>query len=81
MTKWQLQQAKTHLSKVIAQAKNEGPQVITRHGNEEAVLLSIENYRALVASQPDLKSLLLSGPKVDDLLIERNRDTGRKFKL
>ena len=46
---WQLQQAKTRLSEVIEEAHNRGPQIITRHGAERAVVLSIGDYRALVA--------------------------------
>jgi antitoxin Phd len=40
MAVWQLQKAKTQLSKVIEDANNKGPQIITRHGAERAVVLS-----------------------------------------
>jgi antitoxin Phd len=68
---------KTRLSEVIERARTEGPQTITSHGAERAVVLSIEEYRALVAHKPDRKAHLLGGPKVDDFSIERDRDTGR----
>jgi antitoxin Phd len=77
MAIWQIQHAKARLSEVIELARNEGPQTITRHGAERAVVLSIENYRALIAQRPDFKEYLLGGPKVDDFSIERDRDTGR----
>ena len=77
----QVQDAKTRLSEVIERARNEGPQMITRHGKERAVVLSIEDYRVLVAHRPDFKSYLLSGPKVDDFTIERDRDAGRTVEL
>jgi antitoxin Phd len=77
MAVWQIQHAKARLSEVIELARNEGPQTITRHGAERAVVLSIENYRALIAQRPDFKEYLLGGPKVDDFSIERDRDTGR----
>jgi toxin FitB len=38
-----------------------------------AVVLSIEDYRALVGQKPDFKSYLLGGPKVDDFATERDR--------
>jgi antitoxin Phd len=79
MAVWQVQEAKTRLSEVIEQARTEGPQTITRHGTERAVILSVEDYRALVAHRPDFKSYLLGGPKVDEFEIERDRDTGRKI--
>ncbi len=81
MTTWQIQDAKTRLSEVIERARTEGPQTITRHGSERAVVLSIEDYRALAAHQPNFKAYLLGGPKVDDFRIERDHDTGRAVKF
>jgi prevent-host-death family protein len=78
---WQLQQAKTRLSEVIEEAQTKGPQIITRHGAERAVVLSIHDYRALVAHKPNLFEYLLNGPKVDDFDIEYSRDTGREIEL
>jgi antitoxin Phd len=77
MAVWQIQEAKARFSKVIDRAREEGPQTITRHGTERAVLLSIEDYRALIAGRPDFRAHLLGGPKVEDFFIERQRDTGR----
>ncbi len=81
MTIWQVQDAKTRFSELIERARTEGPQTITRHGTERAVVLSVEEYRSLAAYKPDLKALLLGGPKFDDFSIERERDTGRVIEL
>jgi antitoxin Phd len=81
MATWQVQEAKTRLSEVIERARTEGPQTITRHGAERAIVISIEDYRSLVAHQPDFKAHLLGGPKVDDFSIDRDRDTGRRIDL
>jgi prevent-host-death family protein len=81
MAIWQVQEAKTRLSEVIEQAHGKGPQIITRHGAERAVLLSMEDYQALTAHRPDLKAYLLGGPKVDSFQIERDRDMGREIEL
>lgn len=78
---WQVQEAKTRLSEVIEEANEKGPQIITRHGAERAVVLSIADYRALTAHKPNLKDYLLSGPKVDRFEIEREHDTGRAVAL
>jgi prevent-host-death family protein len=78
---WQLQQAKTRLSEVIEEAHAKGPQIITRHGAERAVLLSIGDYRALVAQKPNLIEYLLGGPKVEGFDIEPSRDMGREIEL
>ena len=81
MATWQIQDAKARLSELIERARTEGPQTITRHGTERAVVLAVEEYRALAAHKPDFKAYLLGGPKVDDFPIERERDTGRGVEL
>ncbi len=81
MATWQVQDAKTRLSEVIERARVEGPQMITRHGKERAVVLSIEDYRVLAAHRPDFKSYLLDGPKVDEFTVERTQDAGRTVEL
>lgn len=79
---WQVQQAKAQLTELIQRARNEGPQIITRHGKEQAVVLSIEDYRALErAGGVDFKAHLLGGPKVEHLEIERDRDLSRSVDL
>ena len=96
MANWQVQQAKAHFSKLLEQAENNGPQMITRHGAERAVVVSIEQFRSLTGSatqEPDrplyedLKDWLLNGPKLedDDPFFEALRrdpnDTGRDFEF
>jgi prevent-host-death family protein len=81
MARWQVQDAKTRLSEVIEDAHSKGPQIITRHGAERAVVLSIDDFRALTAHKPGLKEYLLGGPKVDSFEIEPDRDTGREIDL
>jgi antitoxin Phd len=81
MAVWQVQEAKTRLSELIEEANKKGPQIITRHGSEHAVVLSITDYRALADRRVSLKDYLLSGPKVDNFEVKRNRDTGRKVRL
>jgi antitoxin Phd len=81
MATWQVQDAKTRFSEMIERARTEGPQTISRHGTERAVVLSIEDYRALAAHRPDFKAHLLGGPKIDDFSIERDPDPGRDVEL
>ncbi len=81
MARWQVQQAKSRLSEVIEKAQSKGPQIITRHGAERAVVLSIADFRALTAHKPGLKEYLLGGPKVGSFKIRRERDTGREIAL
>ena len=81
MSRWQIQEAKARFSEVIERARKKGPQIITRHGTERAVVLSIDDFQALTAHKPELKEYLLGGPKVDEFEIEPDRDTGREIAL
>jgi len=76
MAHWQVQDTKTRFSELIERARTEGPQTITRHGAERAVVLSMEDYRALSSQKPDFKAHLLGCPKVDELVTERDADIG-----
>ena len=78
---WQVQEAKAHFSEVMEKAEQEGPQIITRHGTERVVVLSIADYRALTSRGKDFHAFLLSGPKFEDFDIERDKDTGRPVEL
>ena len=78
---WQVQEAKERFSEVMEKAEQEGPQIITRHGAERAVVLSIADYRTLTSGKRDFHAFLLSGPKFDDLEIERDKDIGRPVDL
>ena len=78
MRQWQLQEAKQQFSRVVDQARSEGPQVVTRHGREVAVILDVDEYRRLRGESGDFKEFLLGPPYVDvDLPIGRDHDPGR----
>jgi antitoxin Phd len=81
MTAWQIQDAKARLGEVIECARREGPQTIAGEGRERAVVLSIEDYRALTAGKPDFQAWLLGGPKVDEFESPRDPDLGRSIEL
>jgi antitoxin Phd len=77
MAVWQVHEARTRLSAVIEEANRKGPQIITRHGAERAVILSVKDYRALTTHKPDLREYLLGGPKVDSFEVKRGHDLSR----
>jgi antitoxin Phd len=59
--KWPVQDAKAHFSELLEASLTEGPQVVTRRGVEEAVLVPIEQWRRLEqTARPTLKELLLA---------------------
>ena len=47
---WAVTKAKQQWSKVVRLAQDEGPQVITVRGREEAVVMSLTAYETLVAA-------------------------------
>ena len=63
---WQIQEAKQRFSEMIRAVTTEGPQVITRHGEDVAVVVDIGEYRRLTRPAVDLASILPGGPKLDD---------------
>ena len=82
MRQWQLQEAKQQFSRVVDQARTEGPQMVTRHGKEVAVVLGVDEYRRLQGGGGDFREFLLGPPHVvADLPVERDRDAGPDIEL
>jgi prevent-host-death family protein len=81
VTAWQLQEAKQRLSEVVRRAHDEGPQIVTRHGEEVAVVIDIAEFRRLRGDFSDFKDYLLSGPDLHDLEIMRSRERTRPVDL
>ena len=79
--RWQLQEAKQRFSELVRSARTDGPQFLTRHGDEVAVVIDIREYRRLQGEEQDFKSFLLSAPDLDVLEIERLSAPGRVVDL
>ena len=62
MISWQVQVAKNKFSEVIDRASNGDPQVITKHGTEVAVVISIDQFKSLKARSQSLVEFLLESP-------------------
>ena len=71
---WQLQEAKNKLSEVLDRARDDGPQTITRHGRQVAVMLSYEDYRKLSLSAKSLVEFFRESPLVGLPDMERETD-------
>jgi prevent-host-death family protein len=79
---WQLQDAKNRFSALVKAAEKEGVQVITVHGQEKAVLLSVEAYQRLLQRNGSLLDFFQHSPWAKtDIDISRSRDTGREVEL
>jgi prevent-host-death family protein len=78
---WQLQDAKQRFSELIRSVQVDGPQFVTRHGEEVAVVIDIAEYRRLRGGVPDFKEFLRSGPDLDVLEISRSTGAARVVDL
>jgi len=63
--RWQLQEAKQRFSELIRSVEADGPQVVTRHGEDVAVVISIAEYRHLRREGENFKAFLRSAPDLD----------------
>jgi antitoxin Phd len=75
---WQVQEAKNKFSEVINDAANEGPQIITRHGEQVAVVISFDYYARLIMPKTDLVEFFQTSPLAKvELNLERDRSFDR----
>jgi prevent-host-death family protein len=80
MHTWQLQEAKSRFSEVVDLTLSEGPQMVTRHGKDAVVILSVLDYRRM-SGVPSLVKTLLGAPRGEPLVIERDRAVVRDVVL
>jgi prevent-host-death family protein len=82
---WQLQTAKAQLSEVIRRARADGPQVVTKQGRDEVVIVGIEEFKRLTqrAKQPrSLAQFFAESPLAEAAIdLERTTDYGRVVDL
>ena len=82
---WQLQTAKARFSELFRRARSEGPQIVTRQGKEQVVVLPVEQFDQLTSRKKQTRSLatfFAESPLAGlDLDLRRAKDPGRKIKL
>jgi prevent-host-death family protein len=79
---WQIQEAKAKFSELIRTAQTDGPQTITNHGQEEAVVMSKKDYDRLKGPRENLVDFYRRSPLYGvDLKIERNKSVSRRIDL
>jgi prevent-host-death family protein len=81
MQTWQLQEAKSRFSEVVDLTLKEGPQLVTRRGEEAVVILAASDYRRLTGDVPLLMDCLLHAPRGDALVIDRSAERVRAVDL
>ena len=76
---WQLQEAKNKLSRVIENAVNSGPQIITKRGVEAAIVISYAEYQKMIASRGSLSAFFRDSPLMGiDLDLTRDKSDARE---
>jgi len=82
---WQLQTAKARFSELFRRARTEGPQVVTRQGKEQVVVLPAEQFAQLTKRVRQPKSLVkffAESPLARVTLdLSRDFDPGREIEL
>lgn len=81
MHAWQLQEAKSRFSELVDLTLKEGPQMVTRRGQEAVVILSALEYRRMSGSTPSLLTTLLNAPRGAPLDVARSREPIRDIEL
>jgi prevent-host-death family protein len=76
---WQVQEAKQRFSELLRAAHTNGPQIVTRHGEEIAVVIDVADFHKLSGDASDFKEFLRSGPRFDDLELTRSTDGPREI--
>ena len=65
--RWSLQNAKTHLSQIVREAQRIGPQRVTLHGKDAAVIVAADEFDRLQhpVSGRDIVTVLAKSPLRD----------------
>jgi prevent-host-death family protein len=78
---WQLQEAKQKFSELVRRTLEDGPQVVTRRGEEVVVVVPAEEFRRLTGDKPDFKEFLMSAPDLSVLDLDRPKEMPRDIEL
>jgi len=79
---WQVQEAKQRFSEVLRAAESGEPQIVTKHGEEVAVVIDIAEYRRLRGESVSFMAYLRADPAADaDFEIERQSELPREIDL
>jgi prevent-host-death family protein len=80
--RWQVQDAKQRFSELLRAVEAGEPQIVTKHGEEVAVMIDIAEYRRLRGETIGFMQYLQSGPTIDDDLdLERSDEAPRDIDL
>jgi prevent-host-death family protein len=78
---WQVQEAKGRFSELVECSINEGPQMVTRRGQEAVVVVAADEFRRLSGQTPRLLDCLLQAPRGEPLALDRSPEAVRDMPL
>lgn len=78
---WTLAEAKNRFSEVVNRALSEGPQRVSKRGEDAVIVVAQRDYDRLTGARPDFKKLLLEGPDFEQLDLSRDRTPPRDTDL
>ncbi len=79
---WQLQDAKNQFSRVVNNAVEQGPQIVTKRGKEVVVVLAYDEYCELKGPQQSVWEFFRNSPLVGaGLDLSRDQSMGREVDL
>lgn len=79
---WQLQDAKNKFSNLVDKAQLNGPQIVTKHGKDAVVVLSIDEYKKLIKPKTNLVKFFKNSPLAkEDLELTRSKEIPRDIVL
>ena len=80
--RWQLQRAKQQFSELIREVESGEAQIVTKHGQDVAVVIDIAQYNKLCGVEMSFADFLVNDPFLDDdFEIERLPDLPRDVDL
>ena len=79
---WQLQDAKNKFSNLVEKAQIDGPQIVTKHGKDAVVVVSIEEYNNLIKPKTNLLKFFQNSPLAsEDIDLTRSKELPRDIVL
>lgn len=78
---WQVQEAKQRFSELVRRALDEGPQVVSRRGEDVVVVLAKSEFDRLKTTKLGFKQFLLEGPDLSVLDLTRSDELPRDVEL
>ncbi len=79
---WQLQEAKNKFSSLVEQAEKEGPQIVTKHGKQSVIVLSVSDYQKMIKPKTSLVNFFKNSPLAKiSIKIQRDKSFSRDVEI